>query len=77
MKLEKEIIDEVEKHHNMKMSEECVKGLLKILKKHCPHYNKCCENKTTSDCKCDPCECDPCKCGPCKCDPCECDPCKC
>ena len=59
--IEQKIIDEVYKHHNMKMSKECVKGLINILKKHCPHFKKE-ENKKTENCKCDPCKCDPCKC---------------
>ena len=56
--VEKSIIDEVYKHHNMKMSKDCVKGLIEILKKHCPHFKK----EKTNNCKCDPCKCDPCKC---------------
>ena len=31
-----EIINEVEKHHNMKMSVKCA-TLLNILRNHCPH----------------------------------------
>lgn len=64
-KIEQQIIEEVYKHHNMKMTTECVKGLLTILKKHCPHYNKeCCD---TNDCLTTKCKCNPCTCNPCKC----------
>lgn len=58
--VEQNIIDEVYKHHNMKMSKECVKSLIEILKKHCPHYKK--KQEKTSNCECNPCECNPCKC---------------
>jgi hypothetical protein len=34
-----DIIQEVEKHHNMKMSPKCAEALLNVLKKHCPKYN--------------------------------------
>lgn len=46
-----EIINEVEKHHNMKMSVKCAEALLNILRNHCPHL------KSTESCPCDPCEC--------------------
>ena len=59
MTLESDIIEEVQKHHGMKMSEKCVQALLEVLKKHCPHYNK---TKCWDNCKCDPCTCNPCEC---------------
>ena len=34
MSLEKDIIEEVKKYHNMEMSNACVKALINILKKH-------------------------------------------
>ena len=46
-----EIINEVEKHHNMKMSTKCAEGLLNIIIKKCPHLNK------IGSCPCDPWEC--------------------
>ena len=36
--VEDDIIEEVYKHHKMKMSRKCVQSLISILKKHCPHY---------------------------------------
>lgn len=52
------IRQEIEKSHpELKLKDECINGIIEILKKQCPHFNK----KDCNPCECDPCECDPCK----------------
>jgi hypothetical protein len=49
------IKEEIKKHHpDLNLNDECIKGLIEILKKKCPHFNsdlkksdKCCLNKCT------------------------------
>ena len=76
-----EIIEELKnKHPELKINDECIEGLINILKKQCPHIKQsvdescCCTTNScpveTTECPCDPCECDPCDCttNSCPCD---------
>ena len=57
-----DIINEVEKHHHMKMTPKCAEGLLKVLKKQCPKYNSEKKANSNPNCKCIDCKCIDCKC---------------
>jgi len=59
------IHEEIKKHHpKLKFTDECIKGLVEILKKQCPHLNPTTDTKKSDNenCECNPCECDPCEC---------------